>query len=109
MWGNRDAPLRVASHDPLCRQQYWNGGDCFDCRLIAKVRADERERKNERYAAMMMALSEELLNARAEERERIAEALEYEAGEYNGDPRLQAVTDAFVAAARIARNGGTDD
>jgi len=27
----------------MCRQQHWEGGDCFDCRLIAKVRADERE------------------------------------------------------------------
>lgn len=29
-------------HDSLCRQQYWTGDDCFDCRLIARVRADER-------------------------------------------------------------------
>jgi hypothetical protein len=34
----------MSDHDPLCRQRHWEGGDCFDCRLIAKVRADERER-----------------------------------------------------------------
>lgn len=33
----------MSDHDPLCRQQHWDGGDCFDCRLIARVRADERE------------------------------------------------------------------
>jgi len=37
-------PVGPTAHDPLCRQQHWEGGDCFDCRLIAKVRADERER-----------------------------------------------------------------
>jgi len=36
------APATV--HDSLCRQQHWEGGDCFDCRLIAKVRADEMEK-----------------------------------------------------------------
>ena len=34
----------MSDHDTLCRQQHWEGGDCFDCRLIAKVRADERAR-----------------------------------------------------------------
>jgi hypothetical protein len=41
---------KAPSHDPLCRQQHWEGGDCFDCRLIAKVRADERERNISRSA-----------------------------------------------------------
>ena len=40
----KNAAYAALSHDPLCRQQHWDGGDCFDCRLIAKVRADERER-----------------------------------------------------------------
>jgi len=38
----KNAAYAALSHDPLCRQQHWDGGDCFDCRLIAKVRADER-------------------------------------------------------------------
>ena len=37
---------RAPAHDPLCRQQHWEGGDCFDCRLITKVRAEyEGERE----------------------------------------------------------------
>jgi hypothetical protein len=43
----------MSDHDPLCRQQHWEGGDCFDCRLIAKVRADERGRQEEGWAARL--------------------------------------------------------
>jgi len=34
----------MSEHDALCRQHHWAGVDCFDCRLIAKVRADEGKR-----------------------------------------------------------------
>lgn len=33
---------KAPAHDPFCRQQHWEGGNCFDCHLIADVRADER-------------------------------------------------------------------
>jgi hypothetical protein len=51
---------RPASHDPLCAE-YGNGGwipgvgDCL-CDLIARVRADERERVKKDGAALMRAL-----------------------------------------------------
>lgn len=46
---------KAPAHDPLCRQQHWEGGDCFDCRLIAKVRADERKQVVAEYVPVLMA------------------------------------------------------
>jgi len=57
---------KAPSHDPLCRQQHWEGGDCFDCRLIAKVRADERERNREADGvAAYLAVEKALIDLRA--------------------------------------------
>jgi hypothetical protein len=47
-------PAQKVDHDPLCRQQHWDGGDCFDCRLIAKVRADERDAVKAEYVPVLM-------------------------------------------------------
>lgn len=47
-------------HDSLCRQQYWTGSDCFDCRLIARVRSDEREQ----WTMMLKERTEERDEAR---------------------------------------------
>lgn len=52
-----------APHDPLCRQQHWEGGDCFDCRLIAKVRADERADLRAEVQVMKDEAGQALLHA----------------------------------------------
>ena len=53
----------MTDHDPLCRQQHWEGGDCFDCRLIAKVRADERADLRAKVEALPVVLGLSSLDA----------------------------------------------
>lgn len=70
------------------------------------IRQDEREK----YAPMIMALTEELLVARAEERERIAAAIDrMHARRYSSEGYwTKVVSDALDDAAAAARRGGRE-